>query len=144
MRTFSTMFATPGLITNTLSILALPSFWCVQLFPMSMLSFSANYWSRSWASQVLVQPWTPRQLMNAPKASYMTCAMHGMWFHNAGHLKLEGSSVDCSSRDIDKYEESLSVAIPSTWPSVSSKLSCTAFKSTASLETVCCPFTWHR
>jgi len=43
---------------------------------------------------------TPRLLMNAPKASCMTCAMHGMWFLSAGHSIAEASSIDCSSRVI--------------------------------------------
>jgi hypothetical protein len=39
--------------------------------------------------------------MNAPKASYMTLAMHGMWFFNAGHSIPEASSIDCSSHVIE-------------------------------------------
>jgi len=41
---------------------------------------------------------TPRLLMNAPNASCMTCAMHGMGFLKAGHSIREASSVDCCSR----------------------------------------------
>jgi len=35
--------------------------------------------------------------MNAPKASYMTGAMHGILFINAGDWIPEASSVDCRS-----------------------------------------------
>jgi len=59
-------------------------------------SFSANCWSPSWASQELVRPFTPRLVMNTPKASCMACAMHGMWFLIAGHWIPENSSVDCN------------------------------------------------
>jgi hypothetical protein len=31
----------------------------------------------------------------------MTCAMHGMWFLNAGHSIPEASSVNCSSHVIE-------------------------------------------
>jgi len=99
--TFSIIFAKPGLMADTLLIRALPSFRSLPIFPMSMLSFSPNCWSRSWASQDLVQPFTPRLLMNAPKASCMTCAMHGMWFPNAGHLIPEALSVDCRLQVIE-------------------------------------------
>jgi hypothetical protein len=40
--------------------------------------------------------------MNAPKASCMTWAMHGMWFLNASHWIPEALSVDCSLRVISK------------------------------------------
>jgi hypothetical protein len=50
LRTFLIIFAKPGLMADTLLILALPSFRSLWLFPMSMLSFSANCWSRSCAS----------------------------------------------------------------------------------------------
>jgi len=128
IRTFSIIFAKPGLIADTLLILALPSPRSLWLFPMSMLSFSPNCWSHSWASQNLVWPFTLRLLMNAPKASCMTCAMHGMWFLNASHSIQEASSVDCSLRIIEKFEGALSVVIPSKRPSVSSKQSSTSFK----------------
>ena len=88
--TFSIFFVKPGLMADTLLILALPSFWSLWLFPMSMLSFSPNYWSCSWASQDLVQPFSHRVLMNAHKASWMTCAMHGMWFLKCRPLDSRG------------------------------------------------------
>ena len=44
---------------------------------------------------------TPRLFMNAPKAICMPCAMHSIWFLNAGHLIPEAASVDCSSRVIE-------------------------------------------
>jgi len=81
--------------------------------------------------------------MNAPKASCMMCAIHGIWFLNAGHSIPEASSVDCSSRNIESLEEALSVVITSKWPSVSSKQSRTSFQCTASLAPVCWPVTDH-
>jgi len=42
--TFSHIFAKPGHMADTLSILALPSLWSLWLFPLSMLSFSPNCW----------------------------------------------------------------------------------------------------
>jgi len=45
---------------------------------MSMHTFSPNCWSSSWASQDLVRLFTPRVLMNAPKASCKMSAMQGM------------------------------------------------------------------
>jgi len=130
-------------MADTLLILALPSFRSLWLFPMSMLSFSPNCWSRSWASQDMVRPITPRLLMNAPNASCMPCAMHGVWFLNAGHSIPEASSVDYGSRVIEKFEEALSVVIPSKRPSVSSKRSSTSFNCIASLALVCWPLTYH-
>jgi len=59
--------------------------------------------------------------MDAPKASWMTCPMHGIWFLNAGHSIPEASSVDSSSRVIEQFEEALSIVIPSKRPSVSSQ-----------------------
>jgi len=78
-------------MADTLLIVALPTFRSLWLFPVSVLSFSPIWWSCSWASQNLVQPFTPRLLMNAPKASCVTCTMHSMWFLNAGHSILEAS-----------------------------------------------------
>jgi len=101
IRTFSIIFAKPGLIADTLLIVVLLSFRSLWLFPMSMLSFSSNCWLRSRASQDLVRPLTPRRLMNAPESSCMTCAMWRIWFLNAGHSIPEASSVDCSSRVIE-------------------------------------------
>jgi len=130
-------------MAETFLILALPSFRSFWLFPLSMLSFSPNCWSCSWASQDLVRPFTPRLLMNAPEASCMMCAMHDMWFLNAGHSIPESTSVDCSSRVIELFEEVLSVVIPSKQPSVSSNRSRTSFKCAASLCPVCWPLTYH-
>jgi len=76
------------------SVALFRSLW---LFSMSMLSFTPNCWSHPLASQDLVWHFTLRMLMNAPKASCMTCAMQGIWFLQAGHLIAEASSVDCSS-----------------------------------------------
>jgi len=127
----------------TLLILALSSFRSRWLFPISMLSFSPNCWSRSCASQDLVAPCTPRLLMNAPNASCMTCAMHVMWFHKAGHWIAEASRADCSSSVIEYFEEESLVSIPSTRLSASSKRSSTPFKCKASLAPVCWHLTYH-
>jgi len=59
-------------------------------------AFSPNYWLHSGASQNWVQPFTHRLRMNAPRASCMTCAVHGMWFLDAGHSIPEVSTVDWS------------------------------------------------
>ena len=96
--TFSNIFAKPGLMADTLVILALPSVPSLWLFPMSVLSFSPNCWSSSCATQDLVLPFTPGLLMNAHKPSCLMCTMHGMWFLNAGQLIPEASSVYFSSR----------------------------------------------
>jgi len=96
IHTLSIIFAKPCLMTDTRVILALPSLRSLLLVPMSMLSFSPNGWSRSWASEDLVWPFTPRLLTNTPQASWMTCAMHDMWFVNAGHTILEASKVNCN------------------------------------------------
>ena len=141
--TFSIIFAKPGFMAYTWFILALPSVRSLWLFPTSMLSFSPNCWSCSWASEDLGRPFTPRLLMNALKASCMTCAMHGMWFLSAGHLIPEASSVDCSSRVIEWFEPALSVVIPSNRPSVSSKQTSTSIKCTACLAPGCWPLTYH-
>jgi len=108
-----------------------------------MLSFSSNCWLRSWASHDLVWPFTPTLLMNAPKASCMTCAMPGMWFLKAGHCIGEALSVDCSSRVIQKFEEVISVILRSKRPLVSSKWSSTSFTCTASYPPECWPLTNH-
>jgi len=134
--TFSISFAKPGRIANTSLILALPSFHSLWLCTMSVLLFSPNCWLHSWASQHLVWPLTTRLLMYAPKASWMTCAMHGMWFFIAGHIILEGSRGDCSSRVIELIDEASSVVIPSKWLSVSSKQSRTSFKCMATLSSM--------
>jgi len=138
--------ATPVLsfMADTSLILALPSFWSLWLFSMSMLSFSPNCWSGSWASQDVVRPFTTRLLMYAPKTSCMTCAMHDMWCLNAGHWIAEASSVDCSSRVIDWFEQALSVVIPSNQPLVSSKRTSALFKCMASLAPVCWQLTYDR
>jgi len=130
-------------MANTSFSLALPSFRSLWLFPMSAVSFSLSWWSRSWASQDLLWPLTLRLLMIAPKARCMTCAMEGMWFLDAGHSIPEASRGDCSSRVIEWFEEALSVIIPSKWPLLSPKPSRMAFKCMASLAPVCWPFTYH-
>ena len=130
-------------MADTLLILTLPSFRSHWLFPMSMLSFSPNCWSRAWASHDFMRPFTLSLLMNAPKASCMTCALHGMWFLNGGHSIPEDSRVDCSSQVIEKFEEALWVVIPSKWQSVSSKWSRSSLKCTASAAPVCWPLTYH-
>jgi len=130
-------------MANTLSIQALPSFRCLWLFAMSMLSFSPTCWLRSWAYQDMVWLVTLRLLMNAPKASWMTCAIQGIWFLNAGHTMWKATRVDCSSWVIEKFEEALSVVFASKWPSVSSKWSCTSFNWMASLAPVCWHLTYH-
>jgi len=137
------MFAKPGHMADTLLILALASLRSPWLFPMFMLSFSPNCWSRSWASQDLVWPFTLTLHMNAPKASWMTCAMHGIWFLNAGHTIPEASRVDCDSWVLQKFEEELVVVIPSKLPSVSLNWSKTFLTPTASLAAVCWPLTYH-
>jgi len=130
-------------MADTLLILALPSFRSLWLFPMSMLSFSPNCWSHAWASQDLVPLFTPWLLENALEASCMTCAMHGMWFLEAGHWIAEASSVDCNARVIEYFEEALSVVIPSKRLFISSKQSSTSFKGMASLAPVCWPCTYY-
>jgi len=130
-------------MADTILILALPSFRSLWLFPMSTLSFSPDCGLRSWASQGLVRPSTLILLMNAPKANCMMCAMQGMWFLNGGHSIPEASSVDCSSRVIEWFEEALSVVIPSKRLSVSSKPSRTSFKCMASRAPVCWLLTYH-
>ena len=102
--TFSIIFPKAAFMANTSLILALPCFRSLWLFQMSMRSFSPKCWSRAWASQDLVWSFTPRVLMNAPKASCITCAMHAMWFLKAGHLIEEASSVNCSSNQHSKQE----------------------------------------
>ena len=101
LHTFWIIFAKPCLMANTLMILALSTFHSLWLFPMSMRSFSPNCWSRWWASQDLVRLFTPRLLMNTPVTSFMTCAMHGMWFLNAGNWMREAWKVDCSLQVIE-------------------------------------------
>jgi len=143
IRTFSIIFAKPVRMEDTLLILALPcsrSFW---LFPMSMLWFSLNCGLRSWASQDVVQPFTPRLFMNAPKASWMCFSMHGMWILNARHSFLEASRVHFSSQLIKLIKEILSVAIQSIHLSVSSKCRSTYFKCMASIAPGCWPLTYH-
>jgi hypothetical protein len=90
----------------------------------------------------LVWPFTPKLLMNAPNASWVTCAIHGMWLCKAGHSIPEGSSDDCSSWVIEQFDEALSVVMASKRPLVSSKLSRTSFKCMASLAPVCWPLTY--
>jgi len=123
-------------MADTLLILALPSFRRLLFFPLSLFSFSPDCWLRSWACQDLVRPFTSRLLMSAPKACCMTCAMHRMWFLNAGHWIAEALIVDCSSPVIGKFGEALWVVIPSKQPTVSSKRSSTSFNRSASLALV--------
>ena len=54
--------------------------------------------------------------MDAHKASWMTCAMRGMWFVIAGHLIPGASRVYSCSWVIEWVEEALSVIIPSKKP----------------------------
>jgi len=37
----------------------------------------------------------------------MTCTMHGLWVVKAAHWIVEGSSVDCSSRVIEEFKNSI-------------------------------------
>jgi len=124
-------------MADTFLILALPSFRSLWLFPMSVLSFSPNCWLRSWASQDLVHLFTPRLLMNAPIACWMTCTMHGMWCVDAGHSIPEALRIDCNSRVIKQLEEMFCIVNPSNLPSVSSKRSRTSFKCRATSAPVC-------
>jgi len=130
-------------MADTWSFLALSSIRSLCLFPMSTLSVSPYGRSRSWGSKHLVRPLSPRLLMNAPEASCMMCAMHGMWFLNAGHSIPEASSVNSSSCVIESFEEAISVSIQRKRPSVSSKQSRTSLKCMASLASVCWPLTYH-
>jgi len=134
---FLTILAKPGFMADILLILALPSFRNLWLFSMSMHSFCPNCWSHSWASQNLVRPSTPRLLMNAPNATCTTCAMHTMWFLNAGHSISVASWVDCRLSVMKWFEEALTVVIPSERPSVRSKQSSMFLKYTANLAPVC-------
>jgi len=143
IRDFSMILYKPGLVVDTLLIPALPSLRSLRFCPMSMLSFSRNGWSCWWASQHLVRQFTPRLLSNAPIASWMTCAMHGLWFLNAGHSIPEASRIDCDSQVIELIEEVSSVVIPSHRLSVSSKWSRTCFKCTTSCTLVGWPLTVH-
>jgi len=143
IRTGSSIFAKPGRIADTLLIPALHCFPSLWLFPMFVLSFTPTCCSRSWASQDLVQPCTPRVLMNAPKASWTTCAMHCMWFLIAGHLIPDASGVDWRFRVFEWFEEALSVVIPSERALVSSKWSRTSFQCMASLAPVGWPLTYQ-
>jgi len=129
---FSSIFAKPSLMADTLLILALPSFPSLWLFPMSMHSFSAHCRLGSWASQELVLPFTSRLFMIAPRASWMTYAMPVIWLHNAGHFILEALRVDCNLQVIEWFEETFAIAVYGEWPLVSSKRSRTAFKCMAS------------
>jgi hypothetical protein len=129
-------------MADTLLILELPSFRSLWPFLMSVLSFSPNCSSHSCASYDLVGPFTPRRLMNAPKASWMMCDIHGMWFSKAGNSIAEASSVDCSSQVIKRFDEVLSFVIPSKWPSVCSKRSRSSLKCMASLALVCWTLTY--
>ena len=99
--TVSIIFAKRGLMAHNLLISASLPLWSLWLFPISMLTSSPNCWSRSWASQDLVRPFPLRLIMNAPKASWMACAIHGMWFHNAGYSIPEAWRVDCNLRVIE-------------------------------------------
>jgi len=94
-------------------------------------------WSSSWASQELVWPFTPRLLTNAPKASCIMCAMHGMWFFNASYSIPEASIVDCSSSVTEWFEDALSVVMSSKQPLVSSKQSSRSINCTVSQAPVC-------
>ena len=131
-------------MADTLFILALPFFRSVCLFRMSVLSFSPNCWSHSWASHDLVRPFPLRLLMNAPKLSSMTCAIHGMWVPKSGHLIPEASRVDCSSQVIESFDDALSVVIPSKQPSASSKRPSTSSTCMGSLAPVWWPLTYYR
>jgi len=130
-------------MADTLLIIALPTFRSLWLFPMSIRSFSPQCWACSRASQDLVQPFTPKLLINALKASCMTCTMQSMWFLNAGHSIPEASSVDCSSCIIEWFEVASSVVIPSKWQSVSSEWYSTFFKCMAILAALCWLLTYH-
>jgi len=139
----SIIIAKPCLIADTLLIGALPSFQSLWLFPMPILSFPPNCRLRSWASQDLVRPFTPRLLVNAPKASFMMCATHGMWFLNAGRSIPEASWVHCNPQLVEEFEEALSVVIPCQQLLVRSKRSTRSFTCTASLVPVCLWLTKH-
>jgi hypothetical protein len=66
-----------------------------------------------------------------------------MWLRKAGHSIPEASSVDCSSRVIELFDEALSVVIRCKQPSVRSKQSRTSFKCIAYLAPVCWPLTYY-
>ena len=133
----------PGPMADTLLILALPLFRSFWLFPISMRSFSPQCWSCSWASHDLLWSFTPRLLMNAPRASWMTCGLHGMRFLNVDCCIPEASRVDYDSRVTEQFDEAVSVEIPSKWPSVSSKRSRASFKCTARCAPVCWLWTYY-
>jgi len=130
-------------MADTLLIRALPSFRSLWLFPMCMVSFSPNWWSRSLASQDLVRPFTPRLLMTAPQASCLTCTMHCMWFLRGGHSIPEAASVDCSSSVIKWFREASTVVFPNKWPSERLKWSSMSFNCSASVAPVCWRLTHH-
>jgi len=142
-RTFSIILAKHGYTANTLLILALPSFRSLWLFPLSMLSFSPDCWLLSWASQDKVRPFPPRLLMKATKVCCITYAMYPKWFLNAGHSIRESSTIHYSTLVIECFEKTLSVVLPSNWPSVSSIPSRTSFNCVASLGPVCGPLPYH-
>jgi len=119
--TVANLFAKPGLMSDTLLILALLCFRSLWLFLISMYSFSPNCWSRLSASQNVVQPFTSRLVINTPRARWMTCVTRDMWFLNVV-LSIPGPSiVDCISLIIEQFEEAFEVVLPSTQPSKSSK-----------------------
>ena len=101
IHTVSMLCAKPGLMANNLLFLALPSCRRLWLLPMSMIWLWPNYWSRSPASQDLVQPFTPRMPMNASKPSWMPSAIDGMRFLNVGHSIPEASRLYCNLQDCE-------------------------------------------
>jgi len=110
---------------------------------MSVHSFSPWCYSQSWVSNDFVWPFALRLLMTSPNARLMTCAMQCIWLLNIGYSIPEASMADWSSQVIKSFEEALSVAIPSKWTSLQSKLSRTSSTCIATRATGCWPLTYH-
>jgi len=122
---------------------AMPSFRSLWLFSMSVLSFSPDCWSCSWAFHAILRPFITRLLINALKRSWMPCDIHGMWFRKGDHSIPQTSSVFCSSWVMERFYEALSVVNPNKRPSVRLKFSSTSFKCMACLAPVWWPLTYY-
>jgi hypothetical protein len=142
--TLSIVSAKPGHMAGTWLILALTSFRSLGLILVSIHSLPPNDWSCGWASRVSVRSFTPRLLMNGPKASCMSCALHGLWLLNAGQPIAVDSSVDGSSCVDEWFEEASSVVISWKPPLVCSTPSITCLIHSALQASVFWPLTYHR
>jgi len=141
--TFSSIFAKPGYMADTLLILALPSFRSFWLSPMSMLWLSPNCWSRSPDSKDLVRPLhRDRSGMHLKPAGWLApCMVCGSSKQPTG---LSRPRVLIAARVSSKnFKTVLSVVISCKRPAVHSKRSSTTMKCMASLTAVRLPLTDH-